>query len=104
MRERILSALSALDTVPGLVHATFSVGGGQIFSPSYSRGPVLDFVPLLSPVSRDRDERGFARGVGHKVMGAQRPPESYLQAEDPKILGDWLSPGVKSSESRTLMV
>lgn len=47
----------------------------------------LDFVPLLSGIARDGDERGFTRGVDHKVMGAQRPPESQ-QAEDPKILVD----------------
>lgn len=39
----------------------------------------LDIVPLPSCVSRDRDERGLTRGVGPKVMGAQRAPKAIYK-------------------------
>lgn len=75
-----------------LVGVTFSVGGGPRISPfipvsgSSRSDRGLDIVPLPSCVSRDRDEGGLTRGVGHKVMGAQRAPQSHLYAEDPKVL------------------
>ena len=59
----------------------------------------------MGSVSPETEMSGFTRGIDHKVMGAQRPlPESHLQAEDPKVLVDWLSPGGKFSESRKLIV